>query len=176
MIDKNIEIKTERLILRELKEKDITEKYINALNDEEVIRFIEARYKKWDFESIKKYVMKSITDEYSILVGIFFQNNHIGNIHLINFNAIHKRCDLGIIIFDKNFWKKGIAYEALSSITNHYIESNILHKICADYNELNVNSEKLFAKCGYKKEGKFVEHILFEGKFVDSIRVSKIKE
>ena len=172
----NIEIKTERLVLRELKKDDITKKYIQGLNDKEITRFTEARYKKWDFESIKKYVENSIKDDYSLLLGIFFQNKHIGNIHLINFNKIHKRCDLGIIVFDKTLWNKGIAYEALSSMTDYYIKSNILHKICADYNELNHNSAKLFKKCGFENEGKFIDHILFEGKFVNSIRVAKISD
>lgn len=176
MINKNITIETARLSLRELRIRDISDSYITSLNDYEVVRYTEARHRKWDRISIENYVGESLKSTNSLLLGIFFDNQkHIGNIHLMGFNSPHFRCELGIIIFDKKMWSKGIGFEALLAVTSYLLKSTKINRICADYYSANHGSAKIFHKCGYKIEGVFKEHLFLEGKFMDSIRVAKLK-
>ena len=168
-------IVTQNLYLRPLSISDITPEYINALNDKEVVKLTEARHRKWDEDSVKRYIRESNVDGVSQLVGIFLRESdkHIGNIRLFNFSTKHKRAELGIMLFDKSQWSKGYGTEALRAITNYVFNELKLHKICADYYSVNVASSEMFKKAGFKIEGVFKEHFLLDGNYVDSVRVAK---
>ena len=169
---------TQNLYLRPLSISDITQEYINALNDEEVVRLTEARHQKWDEESVKRYVAESNIEGVSQLIGIFLRESakHIGNIRLSNFNTRHKRAELGIMLFDKSQWSKGYGVESLMAIADYAFNELKLHKICADYYSVNSASAKMFAKAGFKIEGVFKDHFLLDGEYVDSVRIAKLNK
>ncbi len=169
---------THNLYLRPLSISDITQEYINALNDDEVVKLTEARHQKWDEESVKRYVRESNFEGVSQLTGIFLRESdkHIGNIRLFNFSAKHKRAELGIMIFDKSQWSKGYGAESLMAITNYAFSELKLHKICADYYSVNVASSEMFKKAGFEIEGVFKEHFLLDGEHVDSVRIAKFNK
>ena len=68
----------------------------------------------------KNKIIDFIHNQYNspnnILFGIFVKdtNEHIGNIKIGPINFTYLRTELGIIIGEKNFWKKGFASESLS--------------------------------------------------------------
>ena len=135
---------TKNLYLRELLPEDITSKYINALNDLEVVGLTEARHRKWNRENVRRYVIESNKKGVSKLIGIFIKktDKHIGNIHMFNFNKIHKRLELGIMIYDKSQWSKGYGTEALIAIENYVFNILKYYKICADYYSTNIASAR----------------------------------
>ncbi len=167
---------TDHLYLRQLSIKDVSPKYIHALNDGEVVQFTGARYIKWNKGKILQYIRKSNSNGRSLLIGIFLKKvkKHIGNIRLFNFGRNHKRVELGIMIFDKFEWGNGYGTESLKAIVNYIFEELKLHRICADYYSVNKPSARIFEKAGFKIEGVFKDHFLLNGKYVDSIRVAKI--
>ena len=169
---------TQNLYLRPLSITDITQEYISALNDDEVVRLTEARHQKWDEESVKRYVVESNVEGVSQLIGIFIRvsDKHIGNIRLLNFSEKHKRVDLGIMLFDKSQWSKGYGAESLRGITNYVFNVLKLHRICADYYSLNSASARMFEKAGFRIEGVFKDHFLLDGEYVDSVRIAKINK
>jgi len=168
---------TRNLYLRLLSISDITPEYIDALNDEEVVKLTEARHQKWDEESVKRYIIESNVEGVSQLIGIFRRESdkHVGNIRLSNFSASHKRAELGIMLFDKSQWSKGYGTESLTAITDYVFNDLKLHKICADYYSVNVASSKMFKKAGFEIEGVSKEHFLLDGEYVDSVRIAKFK-
>lgn len=171
-------IVTENLYLRPLSVSDITQEYINALNDKEVVRLTEARHQKWDEENVKRYVEESNVENVSQLIGIFLRESdrHIGNIRLFNFNSKHKRVELGIMLFDKSQWSKGYGTESLIAVTNYAFNELELHKICADYYSVNNASASMFKKAGFEIEGVFKDHFLLDGEYVDSVRIAKFNK
>lgn len=171
-------IETIRLLLRQLKVSDVSDKYIKALNDKEIITLTEARYRKWTRSKVIDYVKNSNNPKSSLLIGLFVKKpfKHIGNIRLSGYNLRHKRVDLGIMIFDKTEWGKGYATEALIGVENYVFGQLQFYKICADYYSVNKASEKIFKKAGYVIEGVFKDHFLLDGKYVDSVRISKINK
>ncbi len=168
----------QNLYLRQFSVADITQDYINALNDQEVVGLTEARHQKWDEESVKKYVRESNVDGVSQLIGIFLRESakHIGNIRLSNFSVRHRRAELGIMIWDKSQWSKGYGAESLMAITDYAFNELKLHKICADYYSINVASAKMFEKAGFEIEGIFKDHFLLDGEYVDSVHIAKFNE
>ena len=174
----NITIDSDRLSLQVFSLKDITAKYIKSLNNKEIMRFTEARHRAWDESEIQKFVISAAKNVESILFGVFLKkdNRHIGNIRLFNFHKIHLRAELSFLFYDKDEWGKGYATEAIRAILSYSFEDIGLHRVYADYYEPNLASAKVFSKLGFEIEGVYKKHFWFEGRFVDSIRVAKLKD
>src|SRR2546427_243407 len=94
------QITTARLFMRQFSESDVTEEYVAALNDPEIVRFTEARHTRWTTEKVVQYVKQSNQVGRFELYGMFVKttDKHIGNIRLSGFSAQHNRMDLGIMI------------------------------------------------------------------------------
>jgi len=135
----------------------------------------ESKYTIWTKDRCKKYIRKS--NKEGILLGIFLSSNgkHLGNIRLSNINITHKRVELGILIYNPKNWNKGYGTEALFEVDKWIFGFWGFHKICADYYSINQASAKMFKKAGYKIEGIFKDHFYMDNKYIDSIRVAKIK-
>lgn len=171
-----LDLITKRLNLRIFSVKDITKPYVAALNSEEIIGLTESRYQKWTVEDAKKYVQeKANIDNESILIGIFLKisRKHIGNIRLHSFSIYNRRVEIGILIWNKHYWGKGYATEALQAISDYIFTKLKLHKICAEYYSINKASAKVFKKLGFKKEGLFKDHFIVNGQYIDAVRIAK---
>ena len=168
-------ITTKNLYLRELLSDDITSEYIDALNDQEIVGLTEARHRTWSPDDVRKYVIESNKEWVSKLIGIFLKktDKHIGNIRLFNFHNIHKRVELGIMIYDKSQWSKGYGTESLNAIGNYVFDILKYHKICADYCSINIASVRMFQKAGFVIEGLFKDHFFLNNRYVDSVRIAR---
>ena len=175
-INNNLEIKTQRLIIRNFQPVNITKKYLNALNDNSIMGLTEARHQKWNREQAIKFILRSNKSNESILFGIFLfeKEKPIGNIRLFNFHKIHRRAELSFLFYDKEEWNKGYATEALKAIIEYAFEKLLLHRIHADYYESNSASEEVFKKLEFQIEGTYRDHFWLNDRYVDSIRVGKI--
>jgi [ribosomal protein S5]-alanine N-acetyltransferase len=166
---------SKNIYLRQFQPKDITEEYITSLNDQNIVGLTEARHRKWTPDDVKKYVKESNKEKYSLLIGIFLNddNKHIGNIRLFNFHDVHKRVELGIMIYDTSQWSKGLGTEAILAIEQYVFTTLGYHKICADYYSINSASARMFEKAGYIIEGTFNDHFFLQDRYVDSVRIAK---
>jgi len=168
-------INTTRLTLRHFEIADITDAYIAALNDPQVIGLTESRHTRWDRANTECFVRESQKAGEVELVGIFNRSTgaHLGNMRLQH-TARHKRTELGIMIWDKREWSKGYGLEALSAVLEYCFNVLNLHRVCADYYSVNLASAKMFERAGFQQEGIFHDHFLLNEQWVDSIRVAII--
>ena len=60
--------------------KDLSENYINWLNDYKVTKHTDLIFQKHSLKSIKNYVSYMKKDKNNFLYGIFFKNIHVGNV------------------------------------------------------------------------------------------------
>ena len=174
----NYYFETERLYLRQFDIKDINEIYLSALNDKKVVGLTEARHKRWNRKNVEKYIIDNKNSIDATLIGFFLKNNDqpIGNIRLFNIHQVHKRAELGIMIYNKSQWGYGYGSEALKAVCNFAFEKIGLHRIVADYYKENIASSKIFKKTGFMVEGLFKEHFYYNGRYTDSIRVGLINQ
>ena len=169
----NVIIDTARLIMRPLRPEDISQIYLDGLNDPLIIGMTEARHRYWDHRSASEFIEAVQTSE-SILLGVFLKDDgkNIGNIRVFN-RSRHRWAELSFLFFDPQEWGKGYATEALNAAIIKMAEAWFLHKICADYYETNHRSARVFEKLNFEVVGRFPDHFLTDNGFVDSIRVSK---
>jgi hypothetical protein len=70
------------VILRILKEKNISRNYLSWMNNKKIQRFTEQKYKKHTFKDLKEFIETKRKSKTDFLFGIFLKKNneHVGNI------------------------------------------------------------------------------------------------
>ena len=167
-----------KITLRKLNlTKDVSKKYLNWMNDLEVHKYTEQKYRKHPLVDIKKFVKEKNKSKNEFLYGIFLKRNnfsqHIGNIKLGPINFIHKNGDISYFIGEKKLWGKGYTTLAIKLISK-IAKKKGLKKITAGLYEMNIGSKKVLTKNKFKLEGTLKSHIVYKGKRYNSYLFGKI--
>lgn len=160
-----LQINTELCTLRTLQPKDVSQDYVSGLNDLEVNHFLDSVSQNIQtLESVRDFVNSSFAAKNEIFFGIWNDslNEHCGTIRIHSINSYHKTANIGVCLFDKNIWGKGIATNAILQATDWAINVLGLKWIEAGVFEENRASSKLFERAGYelkyKVSGKYLSH------------------
>ena len=172
---KNIKIKVdEQIFLKVLRLNDVSESYVEWLNDYEVTKFTEQKYFRHTLESTKTFVRQKDNSEGDLLFGIFFDGTHIGNIKLGPIRFDHMTAEVSYFIGEKKFWGKGIASKCVETVVHFAVIELGLKKINAGYYENNIGSAKVLEKFGFVVEGNKISDVIFEDKRINSVLVGYI--
>ena len=171
------ELISKRLLLRTLQQKDVSEKYVDWLNDSSISRFLETRHVRWSLSTVAAFVKAKSQKPDEFLYGMFLRDSarHIGNIKIGPVNPHHPVAPLSLFIGDSLEWGKGYASEAIKTVCGFGFEVLHLQKITAGMYASNVASVRAFEKAGFEREGHFRCHRLLEGKMVDSYEYCQLK-
>lgn len=162
--------------LKVLTDKDIKNNYVNWLNDYEITKYTEQKKTVHTKASIKKFVNDKLNSKADLHFGIFFKNEHIGNIKLGPINWEHLNSEISYFIGEKKYWGQGIASQVVKSLVMFAFEKIGLEKINAGYYKNNIASKKVFKKCGFLIEGERINNFSFEEERINSILVGIVKE
>jgi RimJ/RimL family protein N-acetyltransferase len=123
-------LKGEKIFLRRLTEDDVTQDYVNWMNDPDINQYLESRFCTQTIESTKAFV-RSVTNDNNFQFGMFDieTGKHIGNIKIGSINHYHRYADVGFLSGEKNYWGKGIATEAIKLATDFAFNTLKLHKL-----------------------------------------------
>lgn len=173
VVNQDIQFETDRLLIRTLKESDVTQDYPDWLNDPEINAYLDLDGGQ-TIESCRSYVRGFIGFDKAMLVGIFDQSSgvHIGNMTLSAIDWRNKYAWIGIALGRKQFQGKGLAKEALSAYIDFCFKKLKLHAVRAGVSVRNEPSLRLFKNCGFTTEGVFRESGYKNGKFEDSYVLS----
>lgn len=171
-------IQGQRIFLRTLDEHDVGEEYLSWMRDTEVTRYLECRDQAQTIESLRAFVRSKNTSPRDHLFGIFLLqgDEHIGNIKIGSIREPHRSADLGLIIGKRSAWGKGYGTEAIALATLYGLEKLGLNKLWAGMYAENLGSYYAFIKAGYREVGRFRRHVLFDGRYIDSILVEKCRD
>jgi [ribosomal protein S5]-alanine N-acetyltransferase len=173
-----INIITDRLLLRCLRIDDVTDDYVNWLNDPDVNKYLSCANSRQTLNACRDYVQSFQGSNDKALVGIFLKDNglHIGNITLLPpIDWSNKVGTIGISIGRKEYWSKGFARESLLVLVAYCFESLKLHRLQSGVHASNTRSLKLFITCGFKIEGLMREESIINGKYEDGYLVSLLE-
>ena len=166
-------IKSNQVFIDELKLNNYSPEYYNWLNDIEVNKYLESRYNIYTDKDVKKYITQMLKSINDVLFGIFLNSNneHIGNIKIGNINHSHNFAEIGLMIGNKNYWGIGIGTESIWCVAKYSFEVLKLNKIIAGMYETNMGSYKSFLKVGFNEVGRFKDHYLCDGRYIDKFIV-----
>jgi len=155
-IDKeSLIIENKRIYLRPLRVEDVTDEYINGLNDSEVNRYlVNVRKNVQTRESVEKFVHSNMENPSSILFGIFLKDRAeplIGTVRVSEIDFFHYTASVGVCLFAKQKWKKGYALQAVKMVKNYLFEVLCLHYLEAGANAHNKDSINLFIRAGFSE-------------------------
>src|SRR6476660_3787880 len=166
----------ERLIgdavyLRLIEPSDCGDRYLAWLLDPELNRFLETRWTDQTPETIRQFVteMRSSPDNYLFAIVHTESGKHIGNIKVGAINQVHKHCDVGYFIGDREMWGKGIATEAIRLATQFAFDRLGMHRAQAVVDVDNPASAKALERVGYKKEGTLREKLFMDARWNDQM-------
>lgn len=171
------QLQGKKIYLRRLTEEDVTQEYVNWMNDPEINQYLDSRFYVQTIESTKAFI-KSVSNDRNYQFGIFdnITGKHIGNIKLGNINSHDMSADIGFLIGEKSYWGHGIATEAIALVTEFAFKTLNLHKVWGGAYSPNVGSMKAFLKNGFEKEGVRRNQHFCNGEFVDGILFGKIND
>lgn len=173
----SISFSSERLAFKTLEIGDVSDQYVQWLNDPEINRFLEIRFTPQTKCSCEAFVMTMKADSGNYLFGIYNKDNnkHIGNIKLGFINANHQKAQISFLIGEKNYWGKGFATESINRVTQWGFESLGLERNEAGCYEENLAAVRSFLKSGYVVEGFQRGGFEFNGYRVGCFLVAKLR-
>ena len=160
-----------RIYLRDVRKADITNNYINWMNDEDVVQYLECRFTPHTSDSISEFIEGTNSDTESVLFAVCLKEGdvHIGNIKLGKINWLHGFAEMSILIGLKECWGKGYATEAIKLLTDYAFTDLGVKKLTAECYSDNLGSFNAFKKAGYHQEGTRQKHYTYKDKRIDSL-------
>lgn len=170
-------IEGSRLYLRDVESSDVTDAYVRWMNDPEVTRFLESRFKEHTRESLLRFVNGLEEDSSNVLLAIVLRegDRHIGNIKLGPIDWKHKRGEIGLLIGERDTWGHGYASEAIDLVSRLAFEQLDLYKVYAGCYSNNTGSLKAFLNAGFEREGVRPRHFLSDDRWVDHVLLGRFR-
>lgn len=165
--------KVSSIYLQSINENDVSDEYIQWLNDPLINQYLETRHQQQDLKSILRFVneMQANPNEHLFTIRVKETNKHIGNIKVGNINTYHNIAEVSLFIGDKSYWGRGIASHAIQLISSFSIKNLKLRKLCAGAYKQNIASTKAFLNVGYSLDGVLKDHYIFKSKPCDLVQV-----
>jgi len=146
-----VEMNSERLLLRELTEDDVTDRYLGWLRDGDAMKFITAASRTKGMQDLKEYVCQRIGRDDVLFLGIFDKESglHIGNIKYEPVDPAEGYAVMGILIGDPGCRGKGVGTDALVTSAKWLKEHRGIRQIVLGVYEDNVAGVKSYEKAGF---------------------------
>jgi [ribosomal protein S5]-alanine N-acetyltransferase len=162
------------IFLRELLESDVNSNYLEGFSDEIVTSFLEVDGKNLTKEDVIEYMNygRATKSYFMYAVCLKHNNQQIGNLKIGPIDYNNMLSDLVTVIWDKNYWGKGLATEAIKLGNKLAFEEYNIRKLTGGIYSENIGSIKAYPKAGWIIEGKLQNHYIVGGKLEDRILVS----
>ncbi|MBP8016444.1 GNAT family N-acetyltransferase [Candidatus Gracilibacteria bacterium] len=174
-MDKSIELISNRIILRQLKDKD-TQDIFNLFKNKKINYWFGGGL---SLNETKKYIkskIKKFNNKEEFCFGIILKDSNkiIGEIDLIDFDIDNKKAGL-LFWLGEEYWKKGLATEAIQLILKYSFKNLKLNRIYANIEEENIDSIKLIKNNNFIYEGLLRKSILRNKEFKNELVFSLLK-
>lgn len=163
------------IYLRPIQITDVNDTYLSWINSPEINFGLATR--SATMEELIQYVQKKIENPHCHFFAICDKetNQHIGNIKLDFYDPSARVIEMGILIGNKNYWGKGIGFQAGKLVIDYAFSQLNVRKVWAAVYSNNIASKRMFEKLGFKIEGIQKEHICINEQYLDKILMAIFK-
>lgn len=169
-------LKGNHIYLRALEPEDIG--FLYKLENTESVWEVSETQVPYSRFLLKEYLKNSHKDIYSTkqlrLVICKLNEEVIGFIDMYDFNPLHQRAGIGIVILEDAERGKGYGGEALQLVCSFGFKHLNLHQLYALIAEDNLSSIKVFENCGFLKSAVKKDWSFSNGKFKNELLYQKI--
>lgn len=166
-------LETARLRIEPFEERHIDERYVGWLNDPQVVRFSEQRFRTHTLDSCRHY-WQSFADTPNYFWAMMAKERapcHIGNLNAY-VDLRQGVADLGILIGERETWGQGYGLEAWCAICHFLFDQEGIRKISAGCLSVNLAMVGIMKRAGMVPDGVRTNHHLFEGRPVDIVHAA----
>ena len=147
------------------------EEIINHFNDMEVRRFL-LSVTPFSIQEEEDWIrrfwdLRRKGIEYVFGIELNEPKRLIGMCGLEGVSAVHRRAELGIAIFNKDYWGKGLGTEAVQLLLHYGFNILNLHCIWLAVFENNKRAQRVYEKVGFQRAGKRRKVIFRNGRYLD---------
>ena len=128
-----------------------------------------------DFES-EKEVLSSLKKGKNFAVRLLENNELLGNIGFNSIGEIHRTAEIGIMLGNPKYQRKGYGMEALNLLLDYGFSFLNLRNIYLKVFEYNEAAYNLYKKAGFKEVGRLRKAVEIMGKTYDEIIMDMLKE
>lgn len=151
----------------------INNDYIDWLNDYQVVKYSNQRFKHHNYDSCCKY-LQSFKNTENLFLAIHLKdtNKFVGTMTAY-FSVHHNVVDIGLMIGDKNSWGKGVGQEAWKMLMNFMLETKKVRKVTGGTLSCNLGMVNIMKKTGMQPDGKRIKHELVNNSPMDILYFAK---
>jgi RimJ/RimL family protein N-acetyltransferase len=141
---------SDNCFLRVMTENDVTPAYVDGLNDPVVSRFlVGSRKTQQTAESVRSYVRANYESSSDFLFGIHIDGALRGTIRLHDVDSTEHTARIGILLFDRAYWRQGWATRVIEAVLRFAEEQLAVRCFWAGMRQENLGSRKTFEGLGF---------------------------
>ncbi|GGA11901.1 hypothetical protein GCM10010923_23210 [Blastomonas marina] len=157
------ELRGQKVVLRTFGADDVSEAYIGWLNNPEVTRFSNQRFRTHDRASCEAYLASfEGSDNLFVSVRDAADGAAVGTMTAYR-NAHHGTCDVGIMIGQRDYWGGGYGQEAWDLLTGWLLSEGGVRKLTAGCLAPNKGMVRLMERSGMHLEATRKRHEIVDG-------------
>ena len=171
-----MKLTTDRLLLRPFEQSDVDKRYLGWLQDREVTRFSNQRFKHHTIESCITY-QRSFNDSNNCLLLLIHIEEHmpIGTMTIYR-DTHHGTADIGLMLGNKAYWRQGLGKEAWNAILKALLHEKGLRMVTGGTARPNSGMVKIMEQSGMTLEAVRQQQELIEDQPVDLLYYSRFSE
>ncbi|WP_430907843.1 GNAT family N-acetyltransferase [Maribacter sp. 2-571] len=171
-------LKGEQLYLRALEPEDLD--FLYETENNTALWEISSTITPYSKHVLRYYLENAHRDIYDVkqlrLVICSAADQVMGLIDLFDFDPIHKRAGIGIVVLKNEHRNSGVGTEAISVLLEYAFHTLDLHQVYANVGADNDTSMHLFQKLGFVQIGVKCDWLYTGDGYKDEILFQKIKE
>lgn len=137
-------------VLRSLHEDDVTQAYVDGLNDPVVNRFlVGSRSQLQTVASVRDYVRANRESDLDILFGMFIDDELRGTVRLHDVDLVGRLARIGVLVFDRAYWGQRWATRTIDAIIEFVGRELNISRFWAGMRADNVVSRRTFEALGF---------------------------
>ena len=141
----------------------LNEKYLCWLNDPDVVRFSNQRFRLHDETSSQTY-LHSVQEAGNLFLAIrLARTGRFVGTMTVKFSIPHETADMSILIGDRSCWGQGVGKDAWSALMSLLLESGRVRKLTGGTLRCNVGMVKVMTNSGMSPDGIRVGQELVDG-------------
>ena len=167
-------IRDDDLVIRPFESTDICPDYLRWLNDPELMKYSNQRFRTHTVESCEAY-LHSFTNSSNHFLAISDNRGKIKGTMTIYVNTTHGTADLGIMV-GRDFSGAGLGKRSWNTVISYLEKQEEIRKITAGCASPNHSMISLAEGSGMTLEGRRLEQEIHDGVAVDILLFGKLIE
>jgi RimJ/RimL family protein N-acetyltransferase len=171
-------LETKRFALRSLKPSDTSERWINWLNDPELMHPINEPVRKWTARELMASVA-NVDNRSRFLIGIFDLASQVQiGYYMVRVSPLNRIANFNVVIGEKSWWGKGVVNETRAALLDEFFNNRGIEKATGNPLVRNFPAVFNYKAQGWRHEGTFRGHCLsvVDGSRLDQYQFGLTKE